>query len=100
MAATGKRFKTEQIDNIERVLHILTQSTSLLAMLMLRGPQTAGELRINCERLHEFADIPLMKSTGPEPAPAMSLTYSTVLAGTGSVMTMELLSGSPLHCSR
>jgi hypothetical protein len=41
MAATGKRFKTEQIDNIERVLHILTQSTSLLAMLMLRGPRPA-----------------------------------------------------------
>jgi uncharacterized protein YceH (UPF0502 family) len=26
-------------------------------MLMLRGPQTAGELRLNCERLHKFADI-------------------------------------------
>jgi hypothetical protein len=24
---------------------------------MLRGPQTSGELRINCERLHKFADI-------------------------------------------
>ncbi len=43
--------------NIERVLYIPTQSTALLAMLMLRGPQTAGELRINCERLHKFADI-------------------------------------------
>jgi hypothetical protein len=26
-------------------------------MLMLRGPQTAAELRLNCERLHRFADI-------------------------------------------
>ena len=43
--------------NIERVLHIPTQSTALLATLMLRGQQTAGELRINCERLHKFADI-------------------------------------------
>jgi uncharacterized protein len=43
--------------NIERVLHIPTQATALLTMLMLRGPQTAGELRINCERLHKFADI-------------------------------------------
>lgn len=43
--------------NVERVLHIPTQSTALLTMLMLRGPQTAGELRINCERLHKFADI-------------------------------------------
>lgn len=24
---------------------------------MLRGPQTAGELRLNCERLHRFGDI-------------------------------------------
>jgi hypothetical protein len=24
---------------------------------MLRGPQTAGELRISCERLHRFSDI-------------------------------------------
>ena len=43
--------------NIERVLHIPSQSTPLLTMLMLRGPQTAGELRLNCERLHKFADI-------------------------------------------
>jgi uncharacterized protein YceH (UPF0502 family) len=48
--------------NIERVLHIPSQSTALLAMLMLRGPQTAGELRINCERLHKFADISSVES--------------------------------------
>lgn len=48
--------------NIERVLHIPTQSTALLTMLMLRGPQTAGELRINCERLHKFADIASVES--------------------------------------
>lgn len=43
--------------NIERVLQIPSQSTAILATLMLRGPQTAGELRINAERLHRFADI-------------------------------------------
>lgn len=43
--------------NIERVLHVPSQSVALLVTLMLRGPQTAGELRINCERLHRFADI-------------------------------------------
>ena len=32
-------------------------SSALLTVLMLRGPQTAGELRLNCERLHKFADI-------------------------------------------
>jgi len=48
--------------NVEKVLHIPSQSTALLAMLMLRGPQTAGELRINCERLHKFADISSVES--------------------------------------
>jgi uncharacterized protein YceH (UPF0502 family) len=43
--------------NLERVLQIPSTSASLLAVLMLRGPQTAGELRINCDRLHKFADI-------------------------------------------
>ena len=43
--------------NVERVLNLPGQSVALLAVLMLRGAQTAGELRINCDRLHRFADI-------------------------------------------
>ena len=43
--------------NFERVLQVPKQASAILAALMLRGPQTAGELRINCERLHSFADI-------------------------------------------
>jgi uncharacterized protein YceH (UPF0502 family) len=43
--------------NTERMLRIPSTSTALLAVLMLRGPQTAGELRINCDRLHKFADL-------------------------------------------
>lgn len=42
---------------LEKKLNVPTQSSALLAVLMLRGPQTAGELRLNCERLHSFADI-------------------------------------------
>jgi uncharacterized protein len=43
--------------NLGRVLQVPSQSEALLTSLMLRGPQTAGELRISCERLHAFADI-------------------------------------------
>lgn len=43
--------------NIERSLQIPSQSVAILTVLMLRGPQTAGELRLNCERMHRFADI-------------------------------------------
>lgn len=42
---------------LEKVLGIPSQASALVAVLMLRGPQTAGELRLNCERLHRFADI-------------------------------------------
>ena len=43
--------------NAARVLGVPSQSVALLVVLMLRGPQTAAELRLNCERLHRFADI-------------------------------------------
>ncbi|MGC3962941.1 MAG: YceH family protein [Rhodocyclaceae bacterium] len=42
--------------NMDRVLHVPSQSVALLATLMLRGPQTTAELRANSERLHKFAD--------------------------------------------
>jgi uncharacterized protein YceH (UPF0502 family) len=43
--------------NFARVLNIPAQAVALLTIIMLRGPQTVGELRIHCERLHRFADI-------------------------------------------
>ena len=43
--------------NARRVLDIPGEAVALVATLVLRGPQTAGELRIHCERLHRFADI-------------------------------------------
>jgi uncharacterized protein YceH (UPF0502 family) len=43
--------------NVGKVLGIPPQSVALIAMLFLRGPQTAGELRINSDRLHRFGDI-------------------------------------------
>ncbi len=43
--------------NLPKVLGLGQTSTILIAVLMLRGPQTPGELRLNCERMHRFADI-------------------------------------------
>ena len=43
--------------NLGRRLGLPGQSVALLAVLMLRGPQTSAELRLNTERLHRFADI-------------------------------------------
>ena len=43
--------------NFQRGVGVPEQSAVLLGLLMLRGPQTAGELRINTERWYRFADI-------------------------------------------
>lgn len=55
-AGSGSRVpRFEQ--NFARVLQLPSQSVALLTVLMLRGPQTAAELRLNTDRLHRFADI-------------------------------------------
>ena len=43
--------------NFERAVGLPSQAAALLGLLLLRGPQTAGELRLNAERWHRFADI-------------------------------------------
>ena len=43
--------------NFQRGVGVPEQSAVLLGLLLLRGPQTAGELRLNSERWYRFADI-------------------------------------------
>jgi uncharacterized protein YceH (UPF0502 family) len=43
--------------NLPKVLNLGQAMTALLAALMLRGAQTAGELRTGCERMYHFIDI-------------------------------------------
>jgi uncharacterized protein YceH (UPF0502 family) len=54
--SSGARV-TRYSHNVGRVLRIPEQSVALLAVLMLRGPQTAAELRTSTERMHKFADV-------------------------------------------
>ena len=42
--------------NFQRAVGVPEQSAVLLGLLMLRGPQTAAELRLNAERWYRFAD--------------------------------------------
>ncbi len=53
--SSSRVVKYEQ--NMAAVTRLPRQSVALLAVLMLRGPQTSAELRQNSERLHRFADI-------------------------------------------
>jgi hypothetical protein len=47
----------------DEALGLLPSETAVLAVLMLRGPQTLGELKIRTERLHHFADIAEVEAT-------------------------------------
>ncbi|HMN94056.1 MAG TPA: YceH family protein [Hydrogenophaga sp.] len=54
--SSGSRV-TRYEHNFQRAVGVPEQSTVLLGLLMLRGPQTAGELRINADRWYKFLDI-------------------------------------------
>ena len=84
--------------NLERVLQVPTQSGAILTSLMLRGPQTAGELRISCERLHSFSDISavegFLQELAARPAGALVVQLPR-LPGSRENRWAHLLSGSP-----
>jgi uncharacterized protein YceH (UPF0502 family) len=84
--------------NVGKVLAIPSQSVALLAAIMLRGPQTVGELRINCERLHHFADISAVEGFLHELAARAAGALVVELPrqpGTRETRWAHLLSGPP-----
>lgn len=83
---------------LEKVLGVPTQASALLTVLMLRGPQTAGELRLNCERLHRFADISSVEAFLEELAGRAGrplVVELPRLPGARENRWMHLLSGQP-----
>lgn len=84
--------------HLEKVFGIPTQASALVTVLLLRGAQTAGELRLNCERLHKFADISSVEAfleelaTRPEGGLVVELPR---LPGSRENRWTHLLSGTP-----
>ena len=84
--------------NVGRVLGVPAPAVALLAVVMLRGPQTVGELRIHSERLHRFADISSVEAFLAELAqrPAGALMVELPRApGAREARWAHLLSGAP-----
>ena len=84
--------------NVGRVLGIPLQSVALLTVIMLRGPQTAGELRIHSERLHRFSDISAVEGFLSELAARAAGPLVVELprqAGARETRWAHLLSGTP-----
>lgn len=56
--------RVERYENRTRtVFHLRRDETAVLCLLLLRGPQTPGELRGRAERLFEFEDIAQVNAT-------------------------------------
>jgi uncharacterized protein YceH (UPF0502 family) len=48
---------------LDEALNLSPEQLALLAVLMLRGPQTPGELKQRSERLHSFGDLAAVQAT-------------------------------------
>lgn len=84
--------------NLKRMLNVPSESVALLVTLMLRGPQTPGELRINCDRLQRFSDLSAMTGFLEELAARSQGAMAILLPrqpGSRESRWMHLLSGPP-----
>jgi uncharacterized protein len=97
METSGGRV-TRYSHNLERVLQVPSQSAAILTVLLLRGPQTVGELRINTERMHPFSDLSAVQGFLDELAARPAGALVTELPrqpGSRETRWMHLLSGPP-----
>jgi len=84
--------------NAQRVLALSKEAVAILATLMLRGAQTAAELRIHAERLHRFADTSSVEGYLAELAARAAGALVVELPrqpGARETRWAHLLSGSP-----
>ncbi len=54
---------TKYEHRLQEAYNFTRHETALLAELLLRGPQTPGELRIRADRMHKFDDLGIVMST-------------------------------------
>ncbi len=97
MESSGNRV-ARYAHNMERALQLNMPATAVLTVLMLRGAQTAGEVRVNCERLHRFADIAGVESVLRELAERSAGAFAVELSrqsGNRENRWAHLLSGCP-----
>lgn len=84
--------------NFGKVIQVPGAAVALLAILMLRGPQTVSELRANCDRLHRFADASSVESYLEELASRPEAPLAVCLAkqpGSREHRWAHLLCGDP-----
>ena len=85
---------------VPEVLHLTPPETAIVCVLMLRGPQTPGELRGNASRMYEFSGLDEVEQTlagliTHEPDPLVVRLARQ--PGQKEVRFAHLLSGTPVE---
>jgi uncharacterized protein len=62
-SASGDSRVAKYEHRLSEVFNFTRPETAILCELLLRGPQTPGELRSRAERMHAFEDLSLVHST-------------------------------------
>jgi uncharacterized protein len=63
LASWSNRRSMKYRQTLDRALDLSDPEVAVLAVLMLRGPQTPGELKTRTERLHRFSDMSDLSET-------------------------------------
>ena len=63
LASWSNRRSMKYRQTLDRALEVGEPEMAVLAVLMLRGPQTPGELKTRTERLHSFGDMTELAGT-------------------------------------
>jgi uncharacterized protein len=87
---------TKYEHRVQEVFNFTRGETAVLCVLMLRGPQTPGELRIRTERIHRFEELDdvlsaLQRLMQREPSLATALPRQP---GTKEIRYAHMLSGA------
>jgi uncharacterized protein YceH (UPF0502 family) len=96
-ATGGSDRSVKYKHNFAIVFPVIPAEVAIICLLMLRGPQTPGELNTNSGRMHEFESIEevqetLEKLSAGEPAYVVQLPRR---AGQKEVRYAHLLAGTP-----
>jgi uncharacterized protein YceH (UPF0502 family) len=63
LASWSNRRSMKYRQTLDRALDLSEPEIAVLAVLMLRGPQTPGELKTRTDRLHSFGDMSALMET-------------------------------------
>jgi uncharacterized protein len=84
---------------LDQELAVDDAELSVLAVLMLRGPQTPGELNQRCERLHQFPDLASLGKTLERLVEAGQVSRHQRLPGQKEDRYEQLLGGASSRSS-